>query len=211
MQSRRVLSVVLVAITGLLATAAQAQNRYKWRDGAGQTHYSDVLSNEAMRLGYEIVNKDGLVIRRVNRPLTDAERLLANKAAVQSKARQDADDARLRRDQQLLAAFPTEADLKTTQNLTLNQLDQSLIAAHKGLQTQESSLADLLGRADDLQHRGTKVPVRLTTQITELRSSLEQQRNFVERKERERTDTANAQAAQLLHYRKLKLVQKAQY
>lgn len=204
MRSARVLNVALATTLCVASALAQAQHRYKWRDGGGQTHYSDVLSRDAMKSGYEVVNKDGLIIKRVNRLLTADERAAADRQAAKTKADRDAVDAGIRNDRQMLAAFPTESDLLTTQRLTLNQLDQALRAGREGLKTQEATLADLLARADDLQHRDVKVSPQLAKQIADLRGQLEQQRGFLDRKERDREETAASQLDQLKHYRNLK-------
>lgn len=197
-----VLSVTLAALVAAPAQA-QTQSRYKWRDSAGQMHYSDTLTREAISVGYEIVNNQGVTTKRVARPLTADERVLASKAAVQAKADREAAELQARNDRQLLATYPTEIELVTAQRLQLDQLEQIVRSAHFGLQTQEATLADLLGRADELQHRGSPVPKKLNDQITELRGQLEQQRAYQTVKQRERDNAASAQAAQLAHYRKL--------
>src|SRR5690606_28262313 len=46
-------------------TAVADHNRYKWRDAQGNLHYSDSLPAEAARMGYEVVNSHGIVIKRV--------------------------------------------------------------------------------------------------------------------------------------------------
>lgn len=206
----RMLSIAAFAIAfAVIAAPVQAETRYKWRDTSGQVHYSDTLTREAMQGGYELVNKDGVIVRKVNRPLTAQERAAAQRAAAQAKLEQQAVDARLNNDRQMLAAFPTEAELLTTQRLAVGQLEQSVQAARDGLQTQESSLAELLARADDAQHRDNKVPARLAGQVKELRAQLENQRAFLDQKERDRVATTAAQAEQLKHYRELKDAQAA--
>lgn len=209
MRSARALIVALATTLCVVSALAHAQHRYKWRDAGGQTHYSDVLSRDAMQLGYEIVNKDGLIIKRVSRPLTTDERAAADRKTAKVQAEQDAVDAGIRNDRQMLAAFPTESELLTTQRLTLNQLDQALRAGRDGLKTQEATLADLLARADDLQHREVKVSPQLAKQIAELRGQLEQQRNFLDRKQRDREAMAASQMDQLKHYRNLKAEREA--
>lgn len=210
MHPRRPLALALTAVLlAVAASSAHAQNRYKWRDGAGQMHYSDTLTREAMALGYEIVNSQGLTVKRVARPLTADEKVAAVKAAAQAKAQREADDAQRRSDQQLLAAYPTEADLVTSQRAQLEQLEQIVRSARVGLQTQETTLADLLGQADELQHRGTAIPKKLSDQIKELRATLEQQRVFQDTKQRERDQVAAAQPVQLAHYRSLQAARAA--
>lgn len=197
------MSVALIAAAGFLAVPAHAQNRYKWRDAGGQMHYSDTLTREAMIVGYEVVNNQGLTVKRVARQLTADEKVEAAKAAAIRKAELEAAAEQKRRDKQLLAAYPTEADLVASQKAQLEQLNQIVRAAQAGLQNQEETLADLLGRADELQHRGSAVPKRLNEQIAELRAQLEQQRVFQASKQAEHDKAALNHQSQLDHYRSL--------
>ena len=60
--------------TAIAASLAQAagtgHTQYKWRDASGALHYSDSLPPEAAKSGYEVVNGQGLVIKRVERAKT---------------------------------------------------------------------------------------------------------------------------------------------
>ena len=204
MRSARAFNVALMITLCVASAASHAQHRYKWVDRSGQTHYSDVLSRDATQLGYQIVNKDGIVVKRINRLMTEDERAAAERQAARAKVEKDAIEASLRNDRQMLAAFPNESDMSTMHRLTLNQLDQSLRAGRDGLKTQEGNLADLLARADDMQHREVKVSAQLAKQIVDLRGQIEQQRNFVNRTQRDREEIAASQRDQLQHYRSLK-------
>ena len=86
---RKFLSVI-IAGTLLAGVAAHAQkvngNRYKWVDPQGLPHYSDSLTAEAMKAGYDVVNDRGMVVQRVPRQLTAAERVVANKLAKEAAA-----------------------------------------------------------------------------------------------------------------------------
>lgn len=81
-ESMRKSLLAIVAITLLASLSVQAQNngrlRYKWQDVNGLVHFSDSLTTEAMQYGYDVVNDRGLIVRRVPRQLTAAERAVAN-------------------------------------------------------------------------------------------------------------------------------------
>ena len=77
--------------------AQQNQNhstyRYRWTDAQGLPHYSDSLSADAMKYGYDIVNDRGLTVGHVDRQLNPQERAAAQKAAeAQAVAKRAADD-----------------------------------------------------------------------------------------------------------------------
>ena len=82
---RNILSALLLIGAVSLAADAADRLRYKWRDEAGNLHYSDSVPPEATRLGYEVVNQQGVVIRRVERAKTEAE-LAAAKATADKLA-----------------------------------------------------------------------------------------------------------------------------
>lgn len=53
---------------GLLLMAGVASvhaDSYRWRDADGHTHFSDALPAQAAAGGYEVINKQGMVVRRV--------------------------------------------------------------------------------------------------------------------------------------------------
>lgn len=179
-------------------------NRFKWRDGAGNLHYSDALPPEAAKLGYEVVNPRGLVVKRVERAKTEAEIGAAKAEHARAQAEQSAIDARERADQQLLAGYPTEADLKRAQQQKLDLLEQQANAAQISLHSQEQLLADLLNRAADAERNDKALPAAQADQLAKTRKQVDAQRLSAERRAAER-DGAQAQFdEQTAHYRELK-------
>src|SRR5215813_1491089 len=122
MGGERMRKQALLAAMALLVAASVAsgdekdgRNRYKWRDGQGSLHYDDVLPEEALKYGYDIINGSGLVVKHVERARTPEE-LAADKAAAEKAATaKRLQDDQARKDQQMLAAYPTEKDLQSAQ------------------------------------------------------------------------------------------------
>jgi len=194
----------LIACPAWAAGPAQTHNRYKWRDAEGNLHYTDALPAEATKYGYEVVSPQGIVIKRVDRAKTPEERIAAKAELAKAQAAKEAVEARARSDQQMLAAFPTEEDLKRAQHQQSEMLEQNLTSARISLQSQEKSLAELLGHAAELESSGKPVPTNLANRIGTLRKQVEDQRAYIARKETERTDTVTRFDDELAHYRDLK-------
>jgi len=194
----------LVACPSWAAAPGQPHNRYKWRDSEGNLHYSDALPAEAAKYGYEVVNAQGIVIRRVERAKTAEERTAAKAELAKAQAAKDAEATRVRTDQQMLAAFPTEDDLKRAQHQQSEMLEQNLTSARISLQSQEKSLAELLGHAAELDSSGKPVPQTLAKRIGDMRKQVEDQRAYIARKETERTSTIARFDDEVAHYRDLK-------
>lgn len=203
--ARAALLALAVAIPTLaLAQQPTGGQRYKWHDAEGNLHYSDTLPPEAAKAGYDVVNASGIVVKHVDRAKT-ADELAAAKAE-QAKAAADKQvaDSQARSDQQMLAAYPTEDDLKRAQHQQLDMLDQTVTAAKMSMQSQEKSLAELLNHAAELDRSGKPVPATLAKQIADLRTRIDEQRGYSKRKDDERKAAAMRFDNDLSHYRVLK-------
>jgi hypothetical protein len=202
---RVALPAVLVLLVAHLCWAAEpTHNRFKWHDAEGNLHYSDALPAEAVKYGYDLVNPQGVVIKHVDRAKTAEERVAAKAELAKTQAAKDAAESRVRTDQQMLAAYPSEEDLKRAQHQQSEMLEQNLTSARISLQSQEKSLAELLGHAAELDSSGKAVPPELAKRIGTLRKQVEDQRGYIARKESERDQTVARFDDELAHYRSLK-------
>jgi hypothetical protein len=204
---RSIFALVLALVTAGSAWAADTSgthNRYKWTDGDGNLHYSDALPPEAVKYGYEIVSPQGVIIKHVDRPKTADERATAKAELAKAQAAKDAAETRAHTDQQLIAAYPSEDDLKRAQHQQQDMLEQNLNSARTSLQSQERSLAELLGHAAELDSSGKAVPPALAKRIADSRKQVEDQRSYIARKETERDQTIAKFGDDLAHYRELK-------
>jgi hypothetical protein len=209
---RTALAVALALISGplLAAGSGAGHNRYKWTDASGNLHYGDALPPEAVNFGYEVVNPQGVVIKHVDRPKTSEERAAAKVEIAKAQAAKEAADARVRNDQQLIAAYPTEDDLKRAQRQQADMLDQNIASAQLSLESQQKSLAELLGHAADLDSSGKPVPAELAKRIGDMRKQVEDQRALIVRKQSDRDQAVAKFDDDLAHYRTLVTKTKAQ-
>lgn len=196
--------VLALLLVGVASAADGKHNRYKWTDAEGNLHYSDVLPAEAVKYGYEIVSPQGVIVKHVDRAKTADERTAAKAEIAKAKAAKDAEETRVRTDQQMLAAYPTEEDLKRAQHQQSEMLETNLTSARISLQSQEKSLAEILGHAAELDSSGKSVPPALAKRIADTRKQVEDQRAYILRKENERDQTIAHFDDELAHYRSMK-------
>jgi hypothetical protein len=197
--------LTLIVLTMGIAAPAVAQNterhRYKWKDAQGNLHFDDALPPEAAKLGYDVVNAQGIVVKHVERAKTDEEDK-AEAAAAASKAEHDrtaADQARS--DQQILAAYPNEGEFVSAQQQQMDMIDQNIHATEISLQSQEKSLTEMLSHAADLDRNGKPVPAPLQQQIDTLRRNIEKQKTYIASKQQEKIDSTKKFDSELAHYR----------
>ncbi len=207
----RVFGYSLVAVTLALALAAPAaqaaananHNRYKWKDEQGNLHFDDALPTEAVLLGYDIVNAQGIVIKHVNRAKTAEEIKTDDAAAAELAAQKRVNDEKAKSDQQILAAYPNEHELVSSQQAQLDMMDQNIHSTEVSLQSQEKSLTEMLSHAADLDRNGKPVPATLQSQIESLRRNVEKQKNYITTKQQEKVDASKRFVDELAHYRQL--------
>lgn len=196
-------ALLLAAVQTAYAQGADrgGVSRYRWRDGQGQLHYSDSLNGEALKYGYDVVNDQGIVVRRVPRQLTAEEAAAAKQQADLAAQKQQAAAEARRADAQMLAAYPDEASYKASLQQGLDSIDQQIATTRANLQTQEQALADLLGRAGDLDRARQTVPKSLNEQISAQRNVVSAQRATLQRQQAARAKAVSESASRLQHYR----------
>ncbi len=199
-----VASLVIGASASALAANGLDRNRYKWHDASGGLHYSDALPPDAAKFGYEIVNPQGITVKRVERAKTAEELAAAQRAQKQIQAERDQADALARNDAQLMSGYPTEADLKRSQQQKLDLLEQQVTSAKISLRSQEQTLADLLDRAAEAERGDKALPEAQARQLASSRKQVDDQRLAVERRERERDQAKVQFEDETSRYRALK-------
>ena len=198
------LSLILFASVSAVSVLAAGNVRYKWRDAEGNLHYSDSLPADANVYGYEVVSGQGIVVKRVPPAMTPEQRAAASSQAAAERSAKDEADRQAREDQQLLAANPTEQDLKSSQQQQIEMIDLQIRSLQTGLQSLERNLTDLLGRAADLERDGAPLPERLNSQIATVRSQMDAQHLQLDRQLAEREKTSHGFAEELARYQALR-------
>ncbi len=202
------LATCLLMLT-LPAYALGSPQQYRWRDAHNQVHFSDHLTQQAIQNGYVVLNSQGIVTRKVARPLTTEERKATQTAARQRTERATRARQVQAQNQQLLAAYPTEKDLNAALLTRVSNLDQTILSTQINLQSQESTLANLLQRAAEIQHAKKVVPRYLHTDINKQRGIVAKQRNALGYYRARRAAMLKNNQVQLQHYRQLRAKQPA--
>lgn len=178
-------------VLSLLSAPVLAQKLYRWVDAEGKVHYTDALPPEAVNQARDEINSSGVTVNRVDRALTEEERAAKRIADAEAarlaniKAEQDKMDAAL------MGSYATEADLARAYRERFDLLDQSLEAARVGIRSQEKSLEDQLAHAGSLERGGKPVPATVQSSIAASRKQVEDQREYLRRRE---TELQNLQA-----------------
>ncbi len=200
-----VCSLAIACATAATAVGAgTGRNQYKWRDAAGALHYSDALPAEAAKYGYEVVNAQGVVVRRIERAKTAEEQAAAKAELAKVQTQREEAATQARTDVQMLSAYPTESDLKRSQQQKLDLLDQQTESSRISLRSLEQALADQLAHAAEVERTGKALPELQAKQIAETRKQIDGQRAALARREGERAQAVSRFDAEAARYRELK-------
>jgi hypothetical protein len=203
-QTFRVILGLGLCASSLAFAQTGPQFRFKWKDGAGLVHYSDSLTADALKYGYDVVNDRGIFVQHVERQLSPEE-LAAAKRAASAKAVVDANAAMAAQaDAQMLAAYPDEASFTQAKQAEMDSLDQTIRTTQSNLQSQEKALTDLLARAGDLERSQQPVPKFLSDSIAEQRATVSGIRATLDRQQSSRASAQLKMEGQIRHYRDLR-------
>lgn len=202
--------IVSLGLAGLaIAQTTPGGVRYRWVDASGLPHYSDSLTADALKYGYDVINSSGMVTTHVQKELTPAERAAAQKKADEAAAQKRALEEQKGKDILLLNTYPDEAALKNEQQQVLDNLDEQMSTTRVNLHSQDAALTDLLNRAADEERAKKPVPKFLSDQIATQRNVVANERTLLERQKATRDATVQQQAQELQHFRELKAAEKA--
>lgn len=206
-------AAALLASASVCAQQSAGNNglRYKWVDGQGLPHFSDSLTQDALKYGYVVVNDQGMVVQRVQRQLNPEERAAAQKLAKQQADARRAAEDQARTDEQILAAYPDEASYRASLQQALANMDQQIHTSKLNLRSQEQALTDLLARAAEAEHDKQPVPKFLQDGIAKQRGVVSGLQAVLLRQQALRDQATQQQAQQLAHYRDLQAAQNQQH
>lgn len=137
-------SALLASLLGVTTITAQATT-YRWVDSNGKVHYSDTLPPQQAGMGHQELDKQGRVVKNVERTRRTAEE--ERRAA---EARQRAEEERQRaleqerRDRALLISYTNEEEIDLVRDRAL-ELEQMQIDS---LQAQMNNASEKLAYAN---------------------------------------------------------------
>ncbi len=187
----------LALLTASLSASVNAQTRYRWVDDQGHKHLSDEVPADAARFGYDVLNQYGRVVRHVDGAKTPEQIAEAKRQAELRKE----EEKQERYVQNLLLTYPSEKDLLTAQHNQVNMTEQRLESTRINMKSQLDALASLLDRAAQLQQNGKSVPHYLKADIAKQRGVIRDQRQWIEKTEKELAQIRKDNAETLEHYR----------
>ena len=136
-----------IALAGVLSTMVLPANAttYRWVDSSGRVHYSDTIPPQQSGMGHEELDKQGRVVREVERSYrTPEEQRLADEARRRAEAEHQKALEQQRRDRALLTSYTSEAEIDLVRDRALELENLQINSLH----AQQADAAEKLSYAN---------------------------------------------------------------
>jgi hypothetical protein len=201
--SVKVLILALFAIVYLPSTV-QAGKLYKWVDEEGHTHYSDKIPPKEAKRARSELDEHGVTVDRVDAAKTP-EQLL-----------QEAEEARLRREQErlaekqrqedrvLLRTFRTEDDITMARDGQIQAVDTYIRVTESNIRRLKNTLTEMQKNAAQLELSGQGISPKYLKDIEAKRQALKDAYQSIVQHEDEKNRIRQNFANDLKRFRELK-------
>ncbi|MDG1850885.1 MAG: hypothetical protein P8J44_02095 [Gammaproteobacteria bacterium] len=156
---------ILLLISALVISQANAANLYKYKDDQGREITGSRVPAEFVKNGYQVLNERGQVIEVVQRTLTAEERAAQSEQLEQQRLLEQAALRQEEEDRMLLRLYRTPEEVVRRRDATIEQLEAQMIVLNSLLEDAEEKLAELEKRVVNNENAGTQVPANLTAQV----------------------------------------------
>jgi hypothetical protein len=162
----------LVTVALLLAPLSLAAGLYRYTNDEGVTVVDYQVPVAYVGKGYEVLNKDGMVVEVVPRELTDEEKKVRNaQQELEYEAR--AEERRLREwDESLLLRYSTLEDIEAAQDRALRDLRIRLSILKGNKRSLKQQVESYQAQAADLERSGREVDVARIVAIEDIQAEI---------------------------------------
>jgi len=134
---------ILLLISALFISQANAANLYKYKDDQGREITGSCVPAEFVKNGYQVLNERGQVIEVVQRTLTAEERAAQSEQLEQQRLLEQAALRQEEEDRMLLRLYRTPEEVVRRRDATIEQLEAQMIVLNSLLEDAEEKLAEL--------------------------------------------------------------------
>lgn len=152
---------------------AEPGQYYRYRNEKGVVVIDDKIPPELAPNGYDVITREGILVRRVERELSDEELRLRN--TEESRARLREEEARRMQawDESLLLKYSDLADLEAARERAIRDLQIRISILKSNRSSLKSQIEREQQRAADIERRGLDVPADVSDAIDQMRIEIE--------------------------------------
>lgn len=202
---------LLVGLAGLLLVqpaSAERKRFYRYIDESGRTVINYTIPPKYAAKGYEVINSNGTVLRKVEPALTREEYKAQQEAKRKAKllqakeSREKAEQARL--DAILTSTYTSVQDIVQAMLKKLGNLETQINVTEGNIGRLNDQATDFLTKAANLERAGRAIPASLTRNIHDTRRQIAESRAFIEKKQAEKTQIRARHMQEMVRFQKIR-------
>lgn len=160
-------AVLMCVIISLWITPLSADT-YRWKDKDGNVHYGEAVPAEYADQPYDIINKAGIVIERIEDTSVPLE-VMAEKKDQKERAPLISEEQRqIQSDRLLVIRYGSEEEIIKALELEIAQLGYDTKVINQSYKSTTASIRDQISQAANRQRAGQKISAEQEKEISQL-------------------------------------------
>ena len=175
MNSRQSCFISKLVLLGIFVAgnAAHAAQLYRYEDEKGVKVIDHSVPPEYISRGYDIINPDGSLVKRIPRQLTEDELKYRNTDESRARLKQEEEEKLRAWDESLMMRYSTIEDIEAARDRALRDLNIRISILKSNLYTIKSQIEGEQQKAANIERAGRDVPEALREKINILRLEIE--------------------------------------
>jgi hypothetical protein len=185
--------VTSALILALISSVAFAARLYRFNVD-GQMIMKDHVPPEYAQMGYDILNDQGLVVKRISPAPTPEE--LAALAAQEAIKKARLERIRIRReaDQALLRVYSKPADVERARKRKVGNIDGYISLQQRRIVDLTEKLERAQARAANYERSGQEIPVDMRLEIAQLQNQIRESHSNIKTRNMEKVESTKVYA-----------------
>jgi hypothetical protein len=173
---RRTVAILAILVLCMLATPLAADT-YRWKDKNGEIHYGESVPPEYADQPYDVINKQGIVIKHVEDPTEEIKAPEEMKAEKKERAPLiSEEERRVQSDRLLVIRYASEDEIQNQLELELAQVGYDRKVMSQSVESTSAAIRSQVSQAADKQRAGQPITAEQQAEIDQLYARLEQDR-----------------------------------
>lgn len=174
---------------------------YKWVDENGKVTFSDIVPPDQIKKEHQEVNKDGLVIDKIDNIKTAEERKEEREKRQQIVEAKKQAVALEKQRRNIIKAYSNENEIIRLKEERIFSIERNIVSAKQSLEFQKNSKEQLLAMAADRERSGHQVSKVFKSRIVIIEEKIKYQVKYIEEKRKEVNSVKSKFENDLLVYR----------
>lgn len=162
-----------------------AQNLYRYTNNENVQVIDGHIPPEFVAKGYDIIRRDGTLIKRIPRQLTEEELRLQNTEEARERLRQEEEQKLRAWDESLMLRYSNVEDIEAAKKRALSELNIRISILKSNLLSVKAQIENQQRKAADIERRGSEAPQALLDNITSFKIEIEDIEEAIAQRQKE--------------------------